>query len=251
MKHIMGDVEKNRHDSKLAERPGSDNALSARQLAHELNNHLDGSLRCLRLAEQSLSDSVVGDDAALKQAQRRIELARRAMHDMAQLLDRALRSHAPTTGDLATDLTIDDMVQRIVAAIEPIAGAHDIALHAHVAPDVRALPAGVLGALIRNGIDNAVAACTADGLAVRCVELSIARSRAPDRIVVLITDTGPGAAPNLEPGETTRPDGHGVGLDLCRRIVDSLDGALSLMNIPFGGGAVLRIELPIDRLEHA
>jgi signal transduction histidine kinase len=47
------------------------------------------------------------------------------------------------------------------------------------------------------------------------------------------------------------PRGHGIGLSVCARIVAMLGGRMRLYNVPFGRGAVLQVELPVQRLAAA
>jgi signal transduction histidine kinase len=75
------------------------------------------------------------------------------------------------------------------------------------------------------------------------------RLEGPPRIELCIADTGPGIAaeelPHLfEPFHTTRPEGTGLGLALCREIVQQHGGRIELERQE-GWGAVFRVTLPI------
>jgi two-component system, LuxR family, sensor kinase FixL len=66
---------------------------------------------------------------------------------------------------------------------------------------------------------------------------------------VFVADTGPGIAPELadrlfQPFVTTKPTGMGLGLSICREIIEAHHGRLTAI---FGssGGAVFRLTLPI------
>ena len=61
-------------------------------------------------------------------------------------------------------------------------------------------------------------------------------------------DRGPGLPPEIaerlfEPFFTTRSDGLGLGLNICRSIVESMGGELRARNREVGG-AVFEIRLP-------
>jgi two-component system sensor kinase FixL len=63
-----------------------------------------------------------------------------------------------------------------------------------------------------------------------------------------VADTGPGLAPEVagrlfEPFVSTKPEGMGVGLAICRTIVEAHGGRLWAEPNP-GGGAVFRFTLP-------
>jgi len=81
------------------------------------------------------------------------------------------------------------------------------------------------------------------------------RVRAGQNLLVEIVDTGTGIAAAdlprvMETFFTTKPSGKGTGLGLpiCRRIVEAHGGKISIESEP-GNGATVRIVLPVDREE--
>ncbi len=80
-------------------------------------------------------------------------------------------------------------------------------------------------------------------------ELRVTTTAAPDGAVeVLVADTGPGLPPEVlerlfQPFVTTKENGMGIGLSLCRTIVDAHGGELSATTGE-GGGALFRFRLP-------
>lgn len=79
-------------------------------------------------------------------------------------------------------------------------------------------------------------------------ELSITTSRAEDMIEISVADTGPGLpelvrARLFEPFVTTKPNGMGVGLSVCRAIVEAHGGELRAEDAE-GGGTVFRLTVP-------
>ena len=95
--------------------------------------------------------------------------------------------------------------------------------------------------LVRNAVE-AVAECP------RRI-LTLATDLAPDDMIeVSVADTGPGLALDIrsrlfEPFVTTKPAGLGVGLSICRVIVEAHGGKLRADANP-GGGAVFRFTIP-------
>jgi two-component system sensor kinase FixL len=63
-----------------------------------------------------------------------------------------------------------------------------------------------------------------------------------------VIDTGPGVAPErmenlFTPFNSSKPDGLGIGLSICRTIVEAHGGRIWAENLP-GGGAAFRFTLP-------
>ncbi len=81
-------------------------------------------------------------------------------------------------------------------------------------------------------------------------KLSVATERhGDDMIAVSVTDTGPGLDVKVreklfQPFVTTKENGLGVGLSICRSIVEAHGGALSASDNP-SGGTIFRFTLPI------
>jgi two-component system sensor kinase FixL len=80
----------------------------------------------------------------------------------------------------------------------------------------------------------------------------------PEMVGVSVADTGPGLAPEIagrtfEAFVTTKPTGMGIGLSICRSIVEAHGGRIWTEPNP-GGGIVFRFTLRAahgtDHLEH-
>jgi signal transduction histidine kinase len=82
-------------------------------------------------------------------------------------------------------------------------------------------------------------------------QLEVASAVQDGRIVLRVSDSGPGVPPSLrdrvfDPFFTTRKDGSGIGLSFSHRIVVDHGGALRVGTSRWGG-AEFRVELPIPR----
>jgi two-component system sensor kinase FixL len=100
----------------------------------------------------------------------------------------------------------------------------------------------VITNLIRNSID------ALDGVARREIVISTGRT-GKNMVEIAIADSGPGLAPEIadrlfQPFVTTKPWGLGIGLSICRSIVDAHDGRLRASDNP-GGGTVFHVSLPV------
>lgn len=90
-------------------------------------------------------------------------------------------------------------------------------------------------------------------------ELTVSSRLSKGKMVeISIADTGPGLAPQVaerlfQPFVTTKAQGMGVGLSICRTIVEAQGGKIWVEDNP-GGGAVFRLTVPkasADEVAHA
>jgi two-component system sensor kinase FixL len=82
-------------------------------------------------------------------------------------------------------------------------------------------------------------------------ELLITTRPLADQVEITVADTGPGIAAEMaerlfQPFVTTKKSGMGLGLSICREIIEAHEGELSVASRP-SGGTVFRIALPIAR----
>jgi two-component system sensor kinase FixL len=99
----------------------------------------------------------------------------------------------------------------------------------------------VITNLIRNGVD------ALDGVKRREIVISTRRA-GQDAIEIQVADTGVGLAPEVaerlfQPFVTSKPGGLGIGLSICRSIVEAHGGRLWASPNP-GGGAIFHVRLP-------
>ena len=102
----------------------------------------------------------------------------------------------------------------------------------------------VITNLLRNGIDAATE--------VERREIVVSTAPAgPDALEVAVADSGPGLDPEVaarlfQPFVTTKPGGIGIGLSICRSIVDAHGGRLWSSANP-DGGTIFHVRLPVAR----
>jgi len=99
----------------------------------------------------------------------------------------------------------------------------------------------VITNLIRNSVD------ALDGAKLREIVIST-RLAGQDSIEIRVADTGPGLAPEVadrlfQPFVTTKPAGLGIGLSICRSIVDGHGGRIFASDNP-DGGTIFHVRLP-------
>jgi len=96
--------------------------------------------------------------------------------------------------------------------------------------------------LFMNLLNNALEAMEGRGEAI------IRVSRAGSIVEIRVEDHGPGFPPDkinklFEPFYSEKPGGTGMGLAVCQRVVEALNGSIHLGNRP-GGGAVVVVRFP-------
>jgi C4-dicarboxylate-specific signal transduction histidine kinase len=103
----------------------------------------------------------------------------------------------------------------------------------------------VLLNLINNGMDAMMRLPTERRILAIATEVTATSSRG----AIMVRDNGSGVAeadkPKLfTPFFSTKIDGLGIGLSICRALIESIDGRISLENRS-GPGAAFRVELPL------
>ena len=147
---------------------------------------------------------------------------------------------------------VNDLISDILRLAESDARVNDTQISLHLAPDLPAVNADpiqiqqVLLNLIRNGIDAMREIGCRHG---NLVEIS---TRGFDDIVeVSVSDCGCGVSAELTemmftPFTTTKPNGMGIGLSMCRSIIRTHGGQLNYWNNP-DHGATFCFQLPTRR----
>jgi signal transduction histidine kinase len=234
---------------------GDRGPLTLGQLAHELAGLVDGGRRNVDLVLERLRAQALADEQS--QLLPRLEAANQAMHQMADLLRQwmdAQRGSQPLEQD---GRTLADAIDHAVRLLTPAAEQRGIRLAVRVQPQAATLPAGPIYAVVANAVRNAIEAI--DGQSADdpwrgtridvCARIEQDASQR-EMLMVSVTDDGPGLAPGLvgdggalHLGVTTKPHGHGLGLQLCHEIAQSLGGHLTLHN-GSPRGAVLTLTCP-------
>jgi nitrogen fixation/metabolism regulation signal transduction histidine kinase len=213
-----------------------------RVLGHELNNSLApiksiaGSLNATLRRDQRAPDWEDDLRSGLEIIEARAEGLNRFMQAYARLAKLPQPTVAPTE--------IAALVQRVVTLEPrlPVAVADGAAVTARI--DAAQIEQVVIN-LLKNAVDATLEhlAAGAVGAGVR-----VGWRRAGGHVEVFVEDDGPGVAnaQNLfVPFFTTKPTGSGIGLVLCRQIVENHGGTLSLENRPDAPGCVARLRLPL------
>lgn len=220
-------------------------------MAHELANLLDGSLRNVGLVLSSLRQETERptSPAALVD---RLQAAREAMNQMIGLLRQWMDSSQPGTEIEQDERTVAEAVNDAVRLLAPAAEARSIRVSVQIAERASRMAAGPVYGVLANALRNSIEAIDSVpmGSAERGGLIEIQVRFDGESIEMRVSDDGPGLSPavlapdgRVAPGRTTKASGHGLGLQLCQDIAQSLAGSLDLHNRP-GRGAELVLRYP-------
>jgi C4-dicarboxylate-specific signal transduction histidine kinase len=214
-------------------------------IAHEINQPLgavvNSASACLRwLDGQKL-------DEARQSASRTIAEAHRAGEIIARI--RSLAKKSPPEKNW---LDINETIREVIALARTEVQRHGVSLDTRLSDDVYYLPLVLadriqLQQVILNLMMNAIEAMSGSADAPRelLIRSGISESQ---RVLVAVRDSGPGLDPKsldhlFDAFFTTKPQGMGMGLAICRSIIDAHGGRLwAIANDE--GGATFQFTLP-------
>jgi C4-dicarboxylate-specific signal transduction histidine kinase len=143
---------------------------------------------------------------------------------------RGLRALARKSGPQLTNLDIDDVVRQVLALARGELLRHDVVMRTELAAVEPVVGDRVqLQQVLLNLIMNSVEAMS--GVTERNRELAVSSTVEQGSVLVSVKDTGAGLDPSaaermFQPFFTTKPDGLGMGLAICRSIVEAHGGRL-------------------------
>jgi two-component system NtrC family sensor kinase len=210
-------------------------------VAHELNNPLSVVAAQATLLEEEAAGTPLADRAGKVSA-----AARRCGRIVASLLASAQR-RAPRREPVALRAVVDSAVDLMSLRLR--AAGVELALRLPRRPPRLSGDADQLVHLLANLLGNAVQALR-DRPPPRRLRLEACLSADTGEVALRVADNGPGVPPGLrerifDPFFTTRAGGGGtgIGLALCRTIVQDHGGRIEVEETP-GGGATFVVRLP-------
>ena len=217
----------------------------AASIAHEVNQPIAGTLANAQAALRFLGAETPDLDEVRKALDRIVRDSVRAGAVVGRIRD--LIKKAPAREDR---VDINAAIREVIELTRSEATKNGVLVRTELAESLPLVRGDrvELQQVILNLVLNAVEAMSA--LAEGPRELEIVTSRTgSDRVLVAVRDTGPGLAPAVEenlfkPFHTTKPSGLGLGLSICRSIVESRGGQMwASANAP--RGAVFQFTLPV------
>jgi PAS domain S-box-containing protein len=216
-------------------------------IAHEINQPLSIVATWAEVALREIREKL-GEDG--KEAILSIERIAGAMERAGQII-RHMKSFARKTDPRVTTVALAEALDEVLPLVENRLRMSGTTLHV--------------------GLDRATALVLADRIQVQQVLLnlivngieamengeagnrrvSITAERRDDMLEVAVIDSGDGISPDqlanlFEPFYTSKPEGMGIGLSICRSIVESGGGTIRAVRNP-GRGTTVAFTLPIAK----
>lgn len=215
----------------------------ASALAHELNQPLTAIMNYAQAARRMAEVAKDERGAALATL---LEKTSQQASRAGQIIQR-LRQFIAKGETERTREDVNAVVEEAATLALIGAASKGIAVRRHFAPDLPPVLIDkiqihqVITNLLRNSVD-ALADVERREIVIRT------GSAGADHVEIAVADTGPGLDPEVaaklfQPFVTTKPGGMGIGLSICRSIVEAHGGRLAAGEDP-GGGAVFAVTLP-------
>lgn len=210
-------------------------------IAHEIRNPLTGINSYLYSLKKLIAPD--GPDRAATV----IDRLQSASNKIEAVIRRVMDFSKPGTPHLSP-CNINEPIQEALTLSAVTLRKSGIEIEKDLAPDLPLCYADfhMIEQVVLNLITNAVQALTARDGGPKEIVVS---SRCQDAILITVTDTGPGIPEEsrlkiFDPFYTTRPDGSGIGLSLCHRIVSDHGGSITA-GTGTRGGAAFTVALPL------
>jgi signal transduction histidine kinase/ActR/RegA family two-component response regulator len=214
-------------------------------MSHEIRTPLNGVLGMVQVMELD----------ALSEAQRdRLRIVRESGEALTSILNDVLDLSKIEAGRLELEAIAFDLGDLLTASHQTfamLAAEKGLAHHLRIEPEAKGAYRGDPGRLrqvVHNLLSNAVK-FTAKGA------VTLHATRSADRVVISVTDSGPGFAADqheklfgrfvqLDASTTRRHGGAGLGLAICRELCELMGGEIGVDSLP-GRGSTFTVSLPL------
>ena len=216
-------------------------------IAHEVNQPIAATVTNAQAALRWLRRNKPDFDEVGQALERIVRDSARAGSVVHRIRDLVKKS--PARDEL---LDINDAIREVIELTRSEATKNGVMMRTQLAEDLRVVRGDrvELQQVILNLIVNAVEAMKGISEGPRDVLITTSKTEAGDT-VVSVRDLGPGLAPSVrdtlfKPFQTTKSTGMGLGLSICRSIVEAHGGSLwASPNTPHG--TVFQFTLPIGQ----
>jgi len=238
----------------MLERERSNKLMNLEAMAASISHEVRQPLTGVTLNSSALLRYLRDTPPKLEKARSAAEKAIAAGHRISQILD-DIRNLFGTTERASGPVSMNDLALEALSALDGELKNHNIVTHTHLKPELPPIMGhnGQLQQVIVNLIQNAIDAMDSVDSDRRVLQLRTEHNGG-NAISITIEDTGPGIDPNktdnvFDAFFTTKSHGLGLGLAICRMIIEHHDGKLSVSSAN-PHGAIFRINLPQMKLPH-
>ena len=208
------------------------------QIAHELNNPIDGMTGFVKMAQTQLNN---GNLEKVSQYLNNIEIG---LNQMAVTLSDLLSYSRPDTQE-SEKICTNELLEHSIILFEQAAAKKNVNIIRHFSNESANIVPGLLPGVFNNIIKNAIQATDHGSIYIKTVSYA-------DSVSISIRDTGSGIPDKylndiFKPFFTTKKktEGTGLGLAICKEIIERRGGSISARNHP-EGGCEFEIDIPVD-----
>jgi signal transduction histidine kinase len=151
-------------------------------------------------------------------------------------------------------LDVNQLIEQVLVPTKQTISSKNVAVQLNLTDDPRRLVLGdpiQLQQVVLNLINNAVEAMNSSEHRARILQIQTKTIDSAETVLVAVADSGPGIDPKIvdklfDPFVTTKSGGMGMGLSICKSIVEAHDGRLTALPAE-PRGTEFRITLPRSR----
>jgi signal transduction histidine kinase len=211
---------------------------AAAMVGHDLRNPLQATVTIVYLVKKLLSSGGV------EERNRAFGLLEE-LNDQVYYMDKIvsdLQDYTRPVGSELIETNLSEMIREVIANVK-IPGNVKVSNMNREDPRKAILDPVLLRRVLANLVLNAIQAMPKGG------ELIITTNKTQDSVEIIVQDTGVGIAlENLEkifnPFFTTKAQGQGLGLAVCKRLVEAQGGEITVKS-ELGNGSTFTVSLPI------
>jgi signal transduction histidine kinase len=238
----------------MLERERSNKLMNLEAMAASISHEVKQPLTGITLNASALLRYLGDTPPKLEKARSAAEKVIAGGERIGQLLD-DIRNLFGTTERAQGPVDVNGLALSALGALDGELKKHNIVTRTHLKPELPSVigHSGQLQQVIVNLIQNAIDAMDTVNSDRRVLQVTTEHDGG-EAISITVEDTGPGIDPKksdhiFDTFFTTKPHGMGLGLAICRMIVERHDGKLSVSSAD-RHGAIFRIKLPQMKLPH-
>lgn len=221
----------------------------ASSLAHELNQPLAAISNYAAAAKSLLEAKALRPEAAVDAFGRIDNQAKRAAAIIKRIRSFAKNKHDTQFAVVPVETIVTEAMELALIQAKKLGASISVEMEEGL-PSING-DAVMLEQLLLNLLKNAMEALEPEHN--RNVELSVSHEKQSDAIVFTIRDHGPGMSDEVkamlfDAFFTTKKTGMGIGLNICRTIVENHHGRL-LVSDTEGGGTTFTVRIPVNTPE--